>query len=186
MAWLIQKASQDIADGQTETVVSTASIAESQGVSVNNFTVADDHTYFVEGFGNNGTTGSTSGSSLDAVWVHNTCAGLNHFWPKALGNDLPYGNRALTYLNEVDHTILHAALNQYLRGVTKVLEDGTVVDMMPRAGNAGSRILRYFSRSERYFALRSFYSTYQGGKYLESFLQETVRAFFSGSLRSLP
>jgi hypothetical protein len=51
LAWLIQKASQDIADGQTETVVSTASIAESQGVSVYNFTVADDHTHFVEGGG---------------------------------------------------------------------------------------------------------------------------------------
>jgi hypothetical protein len=40
---------------------------------VYNFTVADDHTYFVEGFGNNGTTGSTPGSLLDAVWVHNSC-----------------------------------------------------------------------------------------------------------------
>ena len=61
-------------DGQTETVVGTTSVADPQGVLVYNFTVADDHTYFVEGFGNNGTTGSTSGSLLDAVWVHNTCA----------------------------------------------------------------------------------------------------------------
>ena len=60
-------------DGQTETVVGTSSVAEPQGVLVYNFTVADDHTYFVEGFGNNGTTGSTPGSLLDAVWVHNSC-----------------------------------------------------------------------------------------------------------------
>jgi hypothetical protein len=92
-------------------------------------------------------------------------------------------NRALTYLNEVDHTAVHAALNQYLRGVTKAIEDGTVVDMMPRAGNAGVDIMDNFSRAERYFALRSFYRSYQGGQYLESFLQEAVSAFFSGNLR---
>ena len=63
-------------DGQTETVVRTTSVAETQGVLVYNFTVADDHTYFVEGFGSatnaDGTTSKTG--TLDAVWVHNDCA----------------------------------------------------------------------------------------------------------------
>ena len=59
-------------DGQTATVVGTTTVAEPQGVLVYNFTLADDHTYFVEGFGSNGTTGS-SAAPLDAVWVHNSC-----------------------------------------------------------------------------------------------------------------
>ena len=56
----------------------TTSVAESQGVLVYNFTVADDHTYFVEGFGDNAGAGAgadASSSLLDAVWVHNNCAG---------------------------------------------------------------------------------------------------------------
>ena len=63
-------------DGQTATVVGTTSVAESQGVLVYNFTVADDHTYFVEGFGDNAGAGAgadASSSLLDAVWVHNNC-----------------------------------------------------------------------------------------------------------------
>ena len=59
-----------------KTVVGTTSVAESQGVLVYNFTVADDHTYFAEGFGSatnaDGTTGNFA--PLDAVWVHNNCA----------------------------------------------------------------------------------------------------------------
>ncbi len=66
-------------DGQTATVVGTTTVAEPQGVLVYNFTVADDHTYFVEGFGSapkaDGTTSATGNfAPLDAVWVHNTCA----------------------------------------------------------------------------------------------------------------
>ncbi len=60
-------------DGQTETVVGTSSVAETQGVQVYNFTVADDHTYFVKGFGSGSTSGTGTGSLLDAVWVHNNC-----------------------------------------------------------------------------------------------------------------
>ena len=51
-------------------MVGTTSVAEPVGVRVYNFTVADDHTYFVEGFG-----GAGNAAPLDAVWVHNTCAG---------------------------------------------------------------------------------------------------------------
>ena len=49
-----------LANGQRETVVSTASVAEPQGVSVYNFTVADDHTYFVEGASNNDSTATAA------------------------------------------------------------------------------------------------------------------------------
>jgi hypothetical protein len=59
-------------DGQTETVVGTSSVAEPQGVLVYNFTVADDHTYFVEGFGSSSASSGTA-APLDAVWVHNNC-----------------------------------------------------------------------------------------------------------------
>jgi hypothetical protein len=48
-------------------------VAEPQGVSVYNFTVADDHTYFVEGASNHDTTGTAAATPLDAVWVHNSC-----------------------------------------------------------------------------------------------------------------
>ena len=70
-------------DGQTATVVGTTTVAEPQGVLVYNFTVADDHTYFVEGFGSapnaDGTTSATGSSAgpLDAVWVHNSCLRAN-------------------------------------------------------------------------------------------------------------
>ncbi len=73
-------------DGQTATVVGTTTVAEAQGVLVYNFTVADDHTYFVEGFGSapnaDGTTGSSAGP-LDAVWVHNSCSKLRRNFIRA-------------------------------------------------------------------------------------------------------
>ena len=60
-------------DGQTATVMGTTTVAETQGVLVYNFTVADDHTYFVEGFGSAATGAAGTMAPLDAVWVHNTC-----------------------------------------------------------------------------------------------------------------
>ena len=76
-------------DGQTATVVGTTTVAEPQGVLVYNFTVADDHTYFVEGFGSApnpaGTTSATGSSAgpLDAVWVHNSCSKLRRNFIRA-------------------------------------------------------------------------------------------------------
>ena len=66
---------------QRETVVSTASISEPQGVSVYNFTVADDHTYFVEGASNHDTTGTAAAAPLDALWVHDDCAAAENATP---------------------------------------------------------------------------------------------------------
>jgi hypothetical protein len=56
-------------DGREATVVSTHAEAHPDGVTVYNFEVEGDHTYFVEG------AGATSAS--DAVWVHNTCISIN-------------------------------------------------------------------------------------------------------------
>ena len=71
-------------DGQTATVIGTTSVAETQGVLVYNFTVADDHTYFVEGFGDSAGSGTTgSFAPLDAVWVHNSCNPLRRNFIRA-------------------------------------------------------------------------------------------------------
>ena len=56
-------------DGQVETVLGTSTEAEPNGVQVYNFTVANDHTYFVEPAATD--SGLTTG--LDAVLVHNSC-----------------------------------------------------------------------------------------------------------------
>ena len=75
-------------------MVGTTTVAEAQGVLVYNFTVADDHTYFVEGFGcatnADGTTSATGSfaAPLDAVWVHNDCDFEGHHGiPKFLGGN---------------------------------------------------------------------------------------------------
>lgn len=49
------------ANGGYATVVSSVTLAEPQGMTVYNFTVNNDHTYFVDQGG-------------DAVWVHNACS----------------------------------------------------------------------------------------------------------------
>jgi hypothetical protein len=48
------------------------------------------------------------------ILVHNKCAGYHHLWPKAWGSTIPYGNKALTYLNETQHTLIHEKLSAYL------------------------------------------------------------------------
>ncbi len=101
-------------DGQTATVVGTTTVAEPQGVLVYNFTVADDHTYFVEGFGSNGTTGSAA-APLDAVWVHNDCDFAGHHGiPKFLGGDEEqemYGVESALHTGQGSfHEILRQAL----------------------------------------------------------------------------
>ncbi len=61
-------------DGQSAMVLGTSSEAEANGVQVYNFTVANDHTYFVEpATGGAGATPGTLG--VDALWVHNNCFG---------------------------------------------------------------------------------------------------------------
>ena len=77
----------------------TTSVAESQGVLVYNFTVADDHTYFVEGFGSATNADGTIGGfdPLDAVWVHNSCVNGPYRDPEQPG----YSNGA----THIDHIL---------------------------------------------------------------------------------
>jgi hypothetical protein len=53
-------------DGSLASVVSATMTAEPQGVTVYNFQVANDHTYFVN-------------DGAGSVWVHNTCTGGGHY-----------------------------------------------------------------------------------------------------------
>ena len=155
-------------DGQTETVVGTSSVAEPQGVLVYNFTVADDHTYFMEGFGNNGTTGSTPGSLLDAVWVHNECEGFAHLFPRRLGSSIPYRNKVLTYLSAVDHTAFHADLNAYLsRYQIESAKYGLV--NLGRSNLSRDIAMELWSGAERVSFVRNFMTTWRGGQYLQNF-----------------
>jgi hypothetical protein len=48
------------------------------------------------------------------ILVHNKCAGYRHLWSKAWGSTIPYSNKALTYLNEVQHTLIHEKLSAFL------------------------------------------------------------------------
>jgi len=75
---------------------------------VYNLRVAENHTYYV-------------GSAVWGfdVWVHNTCAGIHHFWPVSMGSLLRKGTLRL---NAVKHTDLHKALNQHLEGIGKFVE----------------------------------------------------------------
>jgi hypothetical protein len=52
------------------------------------------------------------------ILVHNTCAGYHHLWPKAWGNLIPYGNKALVHLTEAEHTLVHKELTEYLIATT--------------------------------------------------------------------
>jgi hypothetical protein len=104
--------------------------------------------------------------------VHNTCAGDHHFVSRALGSRTPYRHSSLTWLNQAEHTRVHAELNKFLRDQTKTLAGGKVVDMMPRRGNSGAEIMKNFTKQERLSALSKFYKQFDGGKYHQNFLSE--------------
>ncbi len=159
-------------DGQTETVLGTTSVAETQGVLVYNFTVADDHTYFVEGFGDNAGAGADASSSLlDAVWVHNECAGYAHFFPRRLGSTVPYGNKVLTLLSEEEHTAFHAEINAFLSGAAKEGAGGVSYNL-GRSNLSRKIAMKLWSPAERVAMVRQFMATWKGGKYLQNFERE--------------
>ena len=101
-------------------MVGTTSVAEPVGVRVYNFTVADDHTYFVEGFGGaSGVTGSAGTSApLDAVWVHNDCNPLlknllDSGVPKAAGQ-------------EAHHIVAQGAMNPDAGAARAILKEAGI------------------------------------------------------------
>jgi hypothetical protein len=99
-------------DGEVLTVTANVDEPHPEGIPVFNFEVEGDHTYFVsDGVGD-------AVSDEDWVWVHNWCDGLHHMFSRALGNRLPYGDRALTYLSRAEHGALHGALNAHLERYT--------------------------------------------------------------------
>ena len=97
---------------------------------VYNLRVADNHTYYV----------GSAAWGFD-VWVHNTCAGIHHFWPVSMGSLLRKGTLRL---NAVKHTDLHKALNQHLNGIGKFVE-GEWVTMWARKGNRSGQVSFYNS-----------------------------------------
>jgi hypothetical protein len=52
------------------------------------------------------------------ILVHNKCEGYHHLWPRAWGNLIPYGNKALVHLKEAEHTFIHKELTEYLIATT--------------------------------------------------------------------
>ena len=147
-------------DGGYATLASTLREEHAAGVTVYNFTVEGDHTYFVDD--------EVAGG---AVWVHNTCAGKHHFVPRSLGGVLSYGHSVLTRLNVFRHTKLHTRLALHLDGITKVV-NGHSYTMLPKAGQSGDVVRRVFSPQERIAALDQYYRNYNKGEYYRSFLEE--------------
>jgi len=62
-------------------------------------------------------------------------AGKHHLTPNALGNKLQYGHKSLTDLNSMKHTVLQGALDEHLKGITKILPRSKIINMLPRKGN---------------------------------------------------
>jgi RHS repeat-associated protein len=154
--------------GQAEAVVVGTSRATGE-IIVHNLEVEGLHTFLV---------------GEDGVAVHNVSAGRHHFFTRALGSRVPYGSKILknNFLNSIQHTRVHKKMNEHLLKKTKVV-GGVTVDMMPRKGNAGTKVRRNFSLQEREDALDGFYSGYQGGKYKMKYLIEKVRSKRAGLLR---
>jgi RHS repeat-associated protein len=122
--------------------------------TVYNLRVADYHTYFV---------GSARWGF--SVWSHNLmCAGWNHFVPRFMGNQMPYGTQ---FLNAIQHTRLHLAMNRWI----------AQYEMIYRRSN-----ITNFSLESRMQALYWFYLNYQNGRFLPFFLTELQEALDGGLL----
>jgi len=117
---------------------------------VYNCRVAEYHTYFV---------GDESWPF--SVWAHNAYApaGRHHFVPRFMGNEMRNGTK---WLSEAEHSALHTALNNFLKPL----------GMAPKRGWGGAKIIKAFTKKQRVQALYDFYKNYQGGKYLQDFINE--------------
>lgn len=112
---------------------------------VYNLEVAGTHTYAV---------------GQDGACVHNTCAGLHHFFMKAFGNPLRKGTK---FLDAAAHTRLHTALNAFLRAR----------NMLPVRGRSGAMIVEEFGNDAVFWTFDEFYRIYEGGKHYFDFMKET-------------
>ena len=162
----------DLADGGNATVVMVSS--KEVNCTVYNFEVEGWHTYYV--------LADLERLSDNAVLVHNECAGKHHMFMRSLGNLLPYGHDALTPLDAVDHTAVHIALKEFLKGQTKVI-NGKTVDMFPRKGNPGAAVRNNFRLQERMDAFDEFYKNYQGGRFYKNYSDEVNAAIKAKKLQ---
>jgi hypothetical protein len=108
--------------------------------------------------------------------------GKHHLMPRALGNRLPYGHKALTDLKSFKHSVLQGELDVHLRGITKTLDDGTSVDMLPRRGNPGRAVRRNFTLEERIKAVDDFFRGFADGRFYPAFRMELNAARKAGKL----
>ena len=160
-------------DGSYLQVVGNDDDKRADGVSVYNFSVEDNYTYFVA---------DGNGPDDQFVWVHNTCAGKNHFAPVSMGSTVRRGDSALTQLGQFAHTYFHQKLEVHLRGKQKVLASGELVDMFARRGNPTADVIANFSKTERILALGEFYRTfnYGGRNFTPEFVRELADAVARG------
>jgi hypothetical protein len=84
------------------------------------------------------------------ILVHNKCAGYHHLCPKAWGSTIPYGNEALTYLKEGQHTLIHEKLSAFL-----VEKTGHAFGSM-----SGKSWMEKYTMKELDKLLSSFYKTF--------------------------
>ena len=119
---------------------------------------------------------------FDSVDFTGRVRGKHHLFPKALGNNLPYGHKSLILLGRTKHTVLQGMLDRHLRTITKRLQNGTVVDMFPRRGNSGRHIIRNFTLDERINAIDTFYRNFLNGRFYPAFQMELNAAIKGGHL----
>ena len=135
-------------DGSTVAVQECCDTGEYE--TVYNCRVAEYHTYFVG-----------DATWPFSVWAHNAYApaGRHHFVPRFMGNEMRNGTK---WLSEAEHSALHTALNNFLKPL----------GMAPKRGWGGAKIIKAFTKKQRVQALYDFYKDYQGGKYLQDFINE--------------
>jgi hypothetical protein len=138
-----------------------AAVYTAQTEWVYNIEIVEHHTYFV---------GDESWGF--AVWAHNECEGLHHLWPFKMGNTIPRGSKLLTPMSAAEHTAVHNGLRAHLG----------LLGMLPTKGNPGAAIVETFTATQRFKALADFYRTFDGGRYMNSFLNEVGAARRGGFL----
>jgi hypothetical protein len=76
-----------------------------------------------------------------------------------MGNEMRNGTK---WLSEAEHPALHTAPNNFLKPL----------GMAPKRGWGRKDIIKGFTREQRVQTLYDFYKDYQGGKYLQDFINE--------------
>jgi hypothetical protein len=150
-------------DGTFAAVVSNEYEYHPAGLTVYNFSVYGDHTYFVD----------DGAGAVVPVWVHNTCAGRHHLIPRRFGSPIPCGSPKLTYYGSAQHTKLQRALDRSLKDRLGLASNASQAKVKAAIGSA----------SARKKVLDDFYRDYSGGQYYKKFLAELAEIERLGGLR---